>query len=337
MDRIIHKRTLEIARDKAEFYKKLLASDDVGEEKVYFETVDFGNGIEVDIKICGSDDGTPWTEAIMFKNGSEVCCTEVGDEFFGEWELEYNGEEYVVEVVERKEIETRKWYCSVIRDVNGIYSADLCVNGRFVSGIYTWSSYKDLRNDIKSKTGIEIPKRNQMIFEEFRGKKYALIDASQVRSDCRVTLEERINGWFPGFRVFPKQLVAYDIFWDTDGEDVKLPEEITLPAGMTDEEDVSDYLSDYTGFCVLGFSLMRSKTPEETIKDLRNLVAEGAELELNYYPASECWFAMNYYSERGETTDIYDENGDSISVFKGVPYENVVEVLNTMDVYYVGK
>ena len=43
---------------------------------------------------------------------------------------------------------------------------------------------------------------------------------------------------------------AINIQWDTDNDDsVKLPNEMELPFGMTDEDEISDYLSDTTGLC----------------------------------------------------------------------------------------
>lgn len=48
---------------------------------------------------------------------------------------------------------------------------------------------------------------------------------------------------------------AINIVWDTDGENVKLPNEIELPFGMVDEDEISDYISDETGFCHYGFGL----------------------------------------------------------------------------------
>lgn len=52
---------------------------------------------------------------------------------------------------------------------------------------------------------------------------------------------------------------AINIKWDTDG-DMKLfrelPFEIEIPEGITDEDDISDYLSDKTGFCHDGFELI---------------------------------------------------------------------------------
>lgn len=52
---------------------------------------------------------------------------------------------------------------------------------------------------------------------------------------------------------------AINIKWDTDGDmEVlkQLPTEIEIPADMTDEEEISDYLSDVTGFCHYGYDLV---------------------------------------------------------------------------------
>ena len=53
-------------------------------------------------------------------------------------------------------------------------------------------------------------------------------------------------------------LYAYDIKWDTDGDQEildSLPKEIRIPDGMVDDEEISDHLSDETGFCHAGFKL----------------------------------------------------------------------------------
>lgn len=78
------------------------ADECLGEDIAITKTAKFHNGIEMDIKCCGvqyeadSESNTAWTEAVLFKNGSEICCSEPGDEFMGEWILEYEGDEYVV-------------------------------------------------------------------------------------------------------------------------------------------------------------------------------------------------------------------------------------------------
>lgn len=54
------------------------------------------------------------------------------------------------------------------------------------------------------------------------------------------------------------RLVAINIQWDVDdNEDLeRLPQRVILPEGMTDDDEISDYLSDLTGFCHYGFSLI---------------------------------------------------------------------------------
>ena len=57
---------------------------------------------------------------------------------------------------------------------------------------------------------------------------------------------------------------AINIQWDTDFEDnVDLPTEIDLPEHLADEEEISDYISDTTGFCHKGFEIVGYEVPEE--------------------------------------------------------------------------
>jgi hypothetical protein len=84
------------------------ADECLGEDIAIINTVKFDNGIEMDIKCCGvqyeeeSESNLAWTEAVLFNNGNEVYYTEPSDEYFGEWICEYNGNEYVVIVAERR-------------------------------------------------------------------------------------------------------------------------------------------------------------------------------------------------------------------------------------------
>lgn len=50
---------------------------------------------------------------------------------------------------------------------------------------------------------------------------------------------------------------AINIEWDADNEsDLNyLPTEIEIPKGMTDEDEISNYISDKIGFCHKGFTL----------------------------------------------------------------------------------
>lgn len=48
---------------------------------------------------------------------------------------------------------------------------------------------------------------------------------------------------------------ATNIKWDTDGEDLGIPDEIEIPPNMADEDKISDYITDLVGFCHKGFDL----------------------------------------------------------------------------------
>ena len=51
---------------------------------------------------------------------------------------------------------------------------------------------------------------------------------------------------------------AINILWDTDGEEVNLSNEIEIPDWIdeNDDDEISDYLSDVTGFCHFGFEIV---------------------------------------------------------------------------------
>ena len=48
--------------------------------------------------------------------------------------------------------------------------------------------------------------------------------------------------------------IVHDIEWDTDGEDIVLPQYMVIPDEI-DEDDISDYISEKIGFCHKGFKL----------------------------------------------------------------------------------
>lgn len=53
-------------------------------------------------------------------------------------------------------------------------------------------------------------------------------------------------------------MIATNIKWGTDGDKEllsQLPQSVEIPEGMTDVDEVSDFLSDTYGFCHAGFDL----------------------------------------------------------------------------------
>lgn len=53
---------------------------------------------------------------------------------------------------------------------------------------------------------------------------------------------------------------AYDIQWDADGDNealASLPNEIEVPDSLKTIDEISDYITDRTGFCHFGFRVDR--------------------------------------------------------------------------------
>ena len=97
---------------------------------------------------------------------------------------------------------TRKWCAEIVQDCDGRYYANLTINGELVKGLPEYVDYGTLREAISAKTGIVIPLQNHLprqYWVKIGRKKYAYIDATRQREDCRVTLEEINNGWKPDF------------------------------------------------------------------------------------------------------------------------------------------
>lgn len=71
---------------------------------------------------------------------------------------------------------------------------------------------------------------------------------------------------------------AINIMWDVDyPEDLEqLPNEVQIPSYLKDEEDISDYLSDLTGFCHKGFQLVPDSTDEDEPHDEENVIESEA-------------------------------------------------------------
>lgn len=55
------------------------------------------------------------------------------------------------------------------------------------------------------------------------------------------------------------KLYATNIVWETDGENVDLPNEVELPPHLSekDEDEISDYLSDEYGWLHNGYSIIK--------------------------------------------------------------------------------
>lgn len=86
-------------------YLSATSEDDYQDENnTVSYTVTFPDGVQMDIKCCGSQDGASWTEAVLFdRYGNQIGCSEPGGEFFGAWEIDNNGTVYIGEALRESE------------------------------------------------------------------------------------------------------------------------------------------------------------------------------------------------------------------------------------------
>lgn len=95
MSKKIHYRNIELAAEEASHVRTKLTvspseeSECFGETETFSKTAIFDDGVEMDIKMCGvkyreGESNLPGVEAVLFMNGSELCCSEPADDMFGE-------------------------------------------------------------------------------------------------------------------------------------------------------------------------------------------------------------------------------------------------------------
>lgn len=102
---VISKKEMDLINDLL-----LLRDDEIYQKYGYkrdetiTHTARFPNGIEADIKLVICDEGESYTEGILFQNGVELTHTECENIYEGEWCFEYDGIEYIVNVIVDKEL-----------------------------------------------------------------------------------------------------------------------------------------------------------------------------------------------------------------------------------------
>lgn len=99
MDKFLYDEIV-LTKDEVRFCNKCLDKIVLTEDDTLVWGASFGNGFEMDIKLCGADEEVAWTEAVLFKDGFEVGCTDCMDEILGMWEIDYDNVAYITNVVE---------------------------------------------------------------------------------------------------------------------------------------------------------------------------------------------------------------------------------------------
>jgi hypothetical protein len=98
------KRMLTIEpKDESDFNNNYMSEDET-----FTTTVKFNDSTEMDIKCCGvqyEENGfnTMWSEAVLFRNGAEIACSDPSDIYEGRWTLTDNeGNEFTAIIMPKK-------------------------------------------------------------------------------------------------------------------------------------------------------------------------------------------------------------------------------------------
>ena len=87
-----------IMQEMQKLLDKDMPVEDAGSDEVMNTfTVDFGDGIEADIKFCNTDNG-PYIDAVLFNQGSEVFVLDPQYIFEGEYSFEFGGVNYTLTI-----------------------------------------------------------------------------------------------------------------------------------------------------------------------------------------------------------------------------------------------
>ncbi len=88
---------ITISKDELKDIKRLLRrkteDKNVGDVP-YTYTVRFSNGMEADIKVCNGN--SPYVDAVLFKDGSEVSVLDVSENILGLYDFKYKNDTYLV-------------------------------------------------------------------------------------------------------------------------------------------------------------------------------------------------------------------------------------------------
>lgn len=123
-------------------------------------TAELGDGKEVDVKLCCGNlkdiESNPlWTEAVLYDHGCEVSCSDVEKELSGEWILESDGVQYIVEVIPDEEIEEKLVVAEnedgTIADLIKVKNYDAAFQSVFSGYVGKWLDTQDEFNSYMKK------------------------------------------------------------------------------------------------------------------------------------------------------------------------------------------
>lgn len=157
------------------------------------------------------------------------------------------------------------------QNLNFTMTADICRDS-FSDAVATFKTY--VGNVAHDAIALSIPDLVEKRVEGILSTSYECEQEgySDADTDTVCVDSERIHySWEAHHDVISESnRMATNIKWDTDGEKVNLPNQMTIPDDVDDDVDaIGDYLSDETGFCHFGFDLVYEATVKVNREDAR--------------------------------------------------------------------
>ena len=211
-----------------------------------------------------------------------------------------------------------KFFLEVVQDRAGGYSANMRLDGIPVKGLPENVDYNALRDAIRVKTGVEILKHKDMIFQQDGRKNYAYIDTTQYRGegkDCRVTLDEIKQGWEPKF-----DIARITVYKDAIGirDDNDNLTEIEVPKKWLKDKLKADGIED--------FEQWRN---EYTADDTDDIARKALDEDVILFCSDKNFVKDNLYERAAMLVDeiLSRPNGDDLMFLSNIVYSLSAEDL----------
>lgn len=117
---------------------------------------------------------------------------------------------------------------------------------------------------------------------------------------------------------------AFNIKWDTDGDESlaeSLPSEIEIPEDVTGEDEISDYLTDKTGFCHFGFRLS-VENDETRFEELKSALFDAGQEAIEDF--------LGYEISPDEDKDVTDNRMNE--TWNQMPWEELSKFYKKYDI-----
>ena len=258
-------------------------------------TADFGNGIEMDDKLCGVDyesggDNRPWTEAVLFKNGSEIGHTDPDDKFFTIWEIEDDDIRYRVIVIV-PETGTGSFMDMILQmyETNGNLSGEdveeLCI-GYLEAFTAMRMTCKEGLQPVMGYTSVELQKVMGFTYEEFNKWVHDRKFLFQIIHDRRRSVGQKIKQHYHGLNTRIRYALQ-----GKHGPDRLKEREIVLHGQLTKEQTniMMDCCGrDHGGFIPMMVGIENHSYADFRIKNLEGLWAYITSIEdVNQAPGKD--------------------------------------------------